>query len=282
MFHILLFMSRLPEAEEISHRLAAKESYIVHRVSNLREAGTLLTRQRIDLAIVAVNPNDSLVYSLNMLQENLPVLLIAEVSNQYVSERQRKMAWGIVTYERLTEAFPALDILTEPKDKVEEIFLKDLPDSNPVINTKKLSALISGTVKKFGLEMIMFTRNQELIGIHAKGDQDQLVRVGRHVRKSWGNESGPGQLSWYTDHKGTLGPNGRPVRYLLLTIPYESFLVTLVSGESGTIMQMRKATHRILSGMREVENSEGPADVEHQLNVAQPQPAAAADQAAAV
>ena len=261
MFHILLFMSRLPEAEEISHRLAAKESYIVHRVSNLREAGTLLTRQRIDLAIVAVNPNDSLVYSLNMLQENLPVLLIAEVSNQYVSERQRKMAWGIVTYERLTEAFPALDILTEPKDKVEKIFLKDLPDSNPIINTKKLSALIGSTVKKFGMEMIMFTRNQELIGVHAKGDQDQLVRVGRHVRKCWGNESGPGQLGWYTDHKGTLGSDGQPVRYLLLTIPFEGFLVTLVSGENGTIMQMRKATHRILAGMRETDKGDSPANV---------------------
>lgn len=273
-------MSRLPEAEEISHRLAAKENYIVHRVSNLREAGTLLTRQRIDLAIVAVNPNDSLVYSLNMLQENLPILLIAEVSNQYVSERQRKMAWGIVTYERLTEAFPALDILTEPKDKVEEIFLKDLPDSNLVINTKRLSALIGSTVRKFGLEMIMFTRNQELIGIHAKGDQDQLVRVGRHVRKNWRNEVGPGQLSWYTDHKGALGANGQPVRYLLLTIPYESFLVTLVAGANGTIMQMRKATHRILSGMREAEKGDTSAEVA--LPVPQQFDTATADQAATV
>ena len=70
MFNILLFTSRLPESEEIAKRLAARENYIVHQVGNLREAGTLLTRQKIDLAIVAVNPNDSLVYSLNMLQEN--------------------------------------------------------------------------------------------------------------------------------------------------------------------------------------------------------------------
>ena len=253
-------MPRLPKAEDISRLLVAKKNYIVHRVGNLREAGSLLTRQKIDLAIVAVNPNDSLVYSLNMLQENLPILLIAEVSNQYVSERQRKMAWGIVTYERLTEAFPELDILNEPKDKVEEIFLRERNQTAPVINTQKLTRLISSTLHKYDLEMILLTREQELVGLHSRGDQNQMIRVGRHVRKNWDAKPSPGQITWFTDKKAPVGKNGAPVRFLLLTIPYESFLLTLVAGETGTVLQMRKATRRIVAGMRnsDVEKEEKP------------------------
>ncbi|MFK7801869.1 MAG: transposase [Anaerolineae bacterium] len=228
----------------------------MHRVGNLREAGSLLTRQKIDLAVVAVSPNDSLVYSLNMLQENLPILLIAEVSNQYVSERQRKMAWGIVTYERLTEAFPELDILNEPRDKVEEIFLSQKNQAAPVLNTQKLTRLIGSTLRRYELEMILLTREQELVGLHARGDQNQMIRVGRYVRKNWDAKPSPGQMTWYTDKKAKLQDNQEPVRFLLLTIPYENFLLTMVAGDGGTVLQMRKATRRIVAGMRNSEIEE--------------------------
>lgn len=253
MFHILLFMPRLPKAEDISRLLVAKKNYIVHRVGNLREAGLLLAQQKIDLALVAVNPNDSLVYSLNMLQENLPILLIAEVSNQYVSKRQRKMVWGIVTYERLTEAFPELDILSGPKDKVADILSSERNQTAPVLNTQKLTHLMSSTLRHYDLEMILLTRKQELVGLHTRGDQGQMIRVGRHVRQNWDAKPSPGQIAWYTDKHGSAHKSGVPVRFLLLTIPFEGFLLTLVAGEGGTVLQMRKATRRIVSGMRSPE-----------------------------
>ena len=255
MFHILLFTSRLPESEEISRRLAARENYIVHRVGNLREAGTLLTRQKIDLAIVAVSPNDSLVYSLNMLQDGLPILLIAEVSNQYVTERQRKMAWGIVTYERLTEVFPNFDFMDEPKDKVEEIFIKEDEAPKKVLNTKKLSQLISGTLQKFSLEMVLLTRQKELVGIHSRGDQDQMVRVGRFVRNSRKHAAEKGQMTWFTDKKTRtqLDTNIKAESFLLLTIPYDEFLITLASKEHGSVLHMRKAARLLMAGIRKVE-----------------------------
>ncbi|MFT5195794.1 MAG: hypothetical protein ACI9EW_001292 [Cellvibrionaceae bacterium] len=253
MFHILLFMPRLPKSEEISRLLVAKKNYIVHRVANLREAGLLLTRQKIDLSLVAVSPNDSLVYSLNMLQENLPILLIAEVSNQYVSERQRKMAWGIVTYERLTEVFPELDIMNEPKSKIEEIFLPKDNQTAPSLNTKKLTQLIASTLNHYELDMILLTRKQELVGLHIHGDYSQMIRVGRYVRNNWDAKPVPGQITWFTDEKAPPRKNGRPKRFLLLTIPYESFLLTLAAGDKGTVLKMRQATRRIIKGMRNTE-----------------------------
>ncbi len=268
MFNILLFTSRLPESEEIAKRLAARENYIVHQVSNLREAGTLLTRQSIDLAIVAVSPNDSLVYSLNMLQENLPILLIAEVSNQYVTERQRKMAWGIVTYERLTEVFPALNFLEEPKDKVEEIFIKkdEKPAERKVISTRKLSQLISSALQKFNLEMVLLTRHQELVGIHARGDQDQMVRVGRFVRNNHTVKTDKGQMTWFTDKKNRnlINSNSQPESFLLLTVPYDEFLLTLAAKEHSSVLHMRKASRALMAGIRRVETKSGESDLAHE------------------
>jgi hypothetical protein len=106
--HILLLEPKPNEAEQLAAQIEAAGAYAVTRVQNMREACASLAAQAQDLALIPITRNDSLVYSLRMLQPGLPLYLLQTAAQEFIPERQLQAVQGVVRRPLVIPALPHL------------------------------------------------------------------------------------------------------------------------------------------------------------------------------
>ena len=108
MKHILLLEPKLSEAEQLAEQIESAGAYAVTRVRNMREACASLAAQPQDLALIPITRNDSLVYSLRVLQPGLPLYLMPDTPQAFIPERQLQAVQGVVQRPLILRALPHL------------------------------------------------------------------------------------------------------------------------------------------------------------------------------
>ena len=251
MKHVLLYMPHHTKLNRIRDKIEDNLKYSVHVVNNLREASTLMSWQQIDLALITVTRSDSIVYSLRLLQPNLPILLIAEIENQYVTERQRKWAWGVVTYDKLLDSFPKLDLFNYKKDEIEAIFLEPQLQTPPAeikpVERHNLIQLMRVLQTRFQLSLVMLIRTSDMIGVHHERNNQQLMEIAHTIRTRWDNRPRTELISAYEpkSENNLLAPSGKPI--FLITRPYQKYLLTIGCPRDKSLVQMRQILRMIIS-----------------------------------
>lgn len=110
MKYILLLEPKTIEAESLAAQITAAGDYTVTQVRTMREACAALAERPHDLALLPVTRNDSLVYSLRVLQPGLPLFLLTPTADAFVPERQMQVVQGTVPRPLVIHALP--DLLT--------------------------------------------------------------------------------------------------------------------------------------------------------------------------
>ena len=83
----------------LAEQITAAGDYLITRPKTMRQAGDVLTEHKQDLALIPITRNDSLVYTLRMLQPSLTMFLIRHDAEQFIPERQRQAVAGVVNME---------------------------------------------------------------------------------------------------------------------------------------------------------------------------------------
>ncbi|MCB0035322.1 MAG: transposase [Anaerolineales bacterium] len=102
--HILIFESKTNDTDVLVSQIEANGDYIVSRVQTMREAGALLTQQKQDLALLPITRNDSLVYTLRVLQPGLPMFLVRNETDEFIPPRQEQAVNGVIDREAIPHA----------------------------------------------------------------------------------------------------------------------------------------------------------------------------------
>ncbi|MEM7802439.1 MAG: hypothetical protein AAF633_24815 [Chloroflexota bacterium] len=261
MNHVLLYMPNHENLEKLRETVEQNSRYTVHVVNSLREASGLLTWQTIDLALITVTRSDSIVYSLRLLQPELPILLIAEINHQYVTERQRKWAWGVVTYDKLLNSFPKLDLLNHEKDQIEAIFLAPEGGSPAIqdgelFDRQNLTKAIRIVQKRFDLRLVLLTRPNDLIGVHRYRNNDEMINISRMIRSRWDARPRTELITSFESQNGNGSdqPEAKVKKeesesIFLITRPFRNFLLTIGGSQDQSLVYMRQIMRLIISAL---------------------------------
>ncbi len=251
--HILILEPKHKDAETLTERIAQRPEVAIHRVHNLREACSLLTVQPVDLALVPVTRNDSLVYSLRMLQPDLPLILIADADDQPVPIRQEQAVWGIVTRRRLAEALPDLDLLGEDSQAVEALFW---PSSgarseleraqSPELTQDRLAAIAQELLTGSPIQFVMFLKGQEIIGYHSANDQEQLVAAAAEVRSLWHQAAeNRAQIQFLGRKPAKPAEEWVTETLVLYTRPLGPYLITVGARAATRVSDLRRLVQKV-------------------------------------
>lgn len=180
---ILLYEPKTAEGELLAEHIEALGDVQVIRARTMREACGVLTTRPCDLALLPVTRNDSLVYSLRMLQPNLPMYLLLEQADEFVPERQAQVVHGQMVQTDLLAALPSLLGLQEKPTAVEKIAPR--PDHAPQLDRHQLTMLVQNAMLDARILVVVVTDGDEVIGFRHAVHQGQIEAIAQLLRRTW-------------------------------------------------------------------------------------------------
>lgn len=256
--HILLLETKSAAAQQLGDQLESFSRHKIFRVQTMREACAVVTEQTIDLALLPVTRNDSLVYSLRMLQPDIPIVLVAETGEQIVPERQMRAVNGVVDQAALVTA-----INTNPNllDRPEELAALFRPPPDKIIGAQigktqghiqpdRFPDVARALLKQPTIQFVMFHQGQELIGYHTSDNQEKLTAAASLVKKERQPEDDrlPATQIQFVNPEETSAYSPFPDDTLLLySRPIGGFMMTIGAEARTPVTLLRKLVKQIQS-----------------------------------
>ena len=251
MKHVLLLEPKVADIQKLVEKIESHPDYRVTHVSNMREARQILIEQSFQLALVPVTRNDSIIYSLRVLQRDLPIILIADNDDCTVSERQASAAWGVITQKVLLNALEELELLGKNERQIEQLFWSQsapLPQKSR-LDMEKLTKLVQNALINRNLQFVLLSKGTQIIGYHNQMGEEQLIDVAAQVHESWDTRPRTAQIQYFENSKfNTSGQQSDSL--LLFTRPFQNHLITLGALPHSSIIELRQATDLIVSRMQ--------------------------------
>lgn len=175
-----------PKPTPLAAQIEQAGDFRVTRVPNVRGAGLALTEQRHELALLPMTRNDSMVYSLRVLQPDLQMYLLTDdLAEAAVPERQLRVARGSVPRPLVVAALPQLldgswagRELSHQPEKQEEAAQKPLAEA-------QISALAHSYLQDERVRLVVVRRKGEVFGYQQEPDEPLLAAVAEWVRERW-------------------------------------------------------------------------------------------------
>ncbi len=247
--HILLYEPKTAEGELLAENIKAIGDVQVTRARTMREACAVLTTRPCDLALLPVTRNDSLVYSLRMLQPNLPMYLMLERPDEFVPERQAQVVRGQIMRDELLTALPMLlgfEMPLTPEPTSERELEPDkataaLKKPKAEIDRQQLTMLAQNSMLDERVLVIVVSNGDEVIGFRHAVHQGQIEAIAQQLRRSWPLEATlTAQIQYLPASKA------EHTAVLLYSRPlWDNFLLTIGSVPHMPLTQLRQHADRI-------------------------------------
>ena len=243
--HILLYEPKTDEGQLLAQHIEAlgDDIHVTH-ARTMREACSVLTTRPHDLALLPVTRNDSLVYSLRMLQPNLPMYLMLREPEEYVPERQAQVVRGQILRGTVLESLPALLGLDAPDPPAPE-----KPKSEkapPDIDRHRLTLLVQNSMLDERILVIVVSDGDEVIGFRHATHQGQIETIAQQLRRNW-----PANLSLTAQIQYMASQGENQQGLLLYSRPlWQNYLLTLGAVPHMPLAQMRHHANRIAEGLQ--------------------------------
>lgn len=253
--HILLYEPKTAEGELLTENIKAIGDVQVTRVRTMREACAVLTTRPCDLALLPVTRNDSLVYSLRMLQPNLPMYLVLERVDEFVPERQAQVVRGQIMQDELLASLPTLlgfdelrlaeptaqptsETTSENETEKRTVPLKKLKAD---IDRQQLTMLVQNSMLDDRVLVIVVSNGDEVIGFRHAVHQGQIEAITQQLRRSW-----PLEATLTAQIQYLPASSEEHTAVLLYSRPlWDNFLLTIGGVPHMPLTQLRQHADRI-------------------------------------
>lgn len=216
---VLLYEPKLLEVRRLAEAIQAAGDYTVNRARSMREVCTYLANQPHHLALIPITRNDTVVYSLRMLQPKLPIFLVTANPQEPIPSRQLQAVQGVIDQHEVIPALP--DLL---QGKLPPLDWKKQPASVETshLDWERLTLIIQHALIDPYLLFAVIHYEDHMMGFHEAEHQIELDLVVKQVQRAWGKGWGNGvQMQFFP-------VNGRKDNILLYTRPlYQGYLLTL-------------------------------------------------------
>lgn len=253
--NILLLEPKLAASQQLAKHLERHPEQTVYSVKTMREACAVVTEQTIDLALLPVTRNDTLVYSLRMLQPDIAIILIAASADQIVPERQRQVVRGVIDRRALLEQADQEDYLVADPVMLEPLFRSFTPDDpltpklrQPApLNPDHFSEIARELLKTPQIQFVVFLQEQEIIGYHTSDNTEQLSAAAAVVKERINDGEGPppAQIEFIDPKEAAAAALFPDDTLMLYTRPFGSYMMTIGAHAQTPVSLLRKLIKQI-------------------------------------
>lgn len=195
MKHILLLEPKLSEAEQLAEQIESAGAYAVTRVRNMREACASLAAQPQDLALIPISRNDSLVYSLRVLQPGLPLYLMPDSPQAFIPERQLQAVQGVVERPLILRALPHL---------LDGTWTAELASAqHQVLDVERLQLVLAELCADEQVRLALVVEGERVLASHTTAEASlEAAVLSRLARLPWAIRPNTTQLSFLNKVNG--------------------------------------------------------------------------------